>query len=574
MQHHEASKRELRGSIGLCSPRPGASEQATQATLSDLAGPDDAGGHELVDRLLQLGVRHHRLLRLLGVVLHVLEEHVDLRVVEDVLDLGVGHRVADLLLVHLSAAAGLLDLHDHLLAPVYALLVAGLDLETFLVGLQGLVVLLHEEVRGALAGVGLDELGVQLQALLQVLQGIRVRHQLRERGRSVGVDLGVLRVPLHALVVLGLGLDPLLLLEELVALFPVLLSLDGVHVALLLVLLLVPLDFPQGVPRRAVVVLGQGLVVVLDGLIVLFSLLVHGRHAVEDLRHLLEGGAARARGVHLVAPVEEVLADLNHLVVLPLAHLDEGRALVVVVRDVVRLLLDRLVVHLQGLLQLLLLVQLVALGLELVRLLLLRRALVGRRLVLLLLLLRRRRASIRGEPGLAHVAAGATLTHGADVDALHSHEDLEHAGVLVHHLHEHLLLHAGVAGPELQDHLQLLHQGRVLDVLRDLRVLRRGRRQRGRVHGHAHATATATATCAGDLVLGVGSLAEALLEGRVLGRQLEARLVGVDGVVVLPEEVLGQPLARVALGPVGLQLHALGAILKRLIVLLEGGVAG
>mmetsp|Transcript_89837 Transcript_89837/g.258958 ORF Transcript_89837/g.258958 Transcript_89837/m.258958 type:complete len:541 (-) Transcript_89837:218-1840(-) len=534
------------------------------------AGSDDAGGHELGDGLLQLDVRRHRLLGLCRVLLHLPEEHADLRVMQNVLDLGIRHGMLDLLLVDLLAAARLGDLGKDLLLALLALLALRVQGQAFVVRLQGLVVLLHEKVGRAFPGVRLHERGVQLEALVQVLQRVGVREELGESRGAVRVELGVLGVPLYSLVILGLGFNILLLLEELVALFSVLLRLRRVQVGFLLVLLLGALKLPKRVPGETVVVFHQGLVVHLDGLVELFPLLVHRGHSAVHLGHLLERRAARASTVDLIPSVDLVLQASKDLVVMLWAHLDPHRALVVVIRQVVGLLLDGLVIHLQGLLKLLLLVQLVALRLELIGLLLLGGAVIRRRLFLFRLLFSRRRLVLLLGPRPHLLGA-----HSVDIDALHGHDDLQDAGVLVHHLHEHLLSHRLITSPQLHQHLNLLHEVLVLHVLLDLRILRCGARQGGGVETAEQPAAGTTCTGAGasDSVLGVAGLLQPLLQHGVLRRQLKAGLVGVDGIVVLGQEELGKALPRVTLRPVRLQPHALGAVLQRLIVLLERCIA-
>mmetsp|Transcript_59672 Transcript_59672/g.194705 ORF Transcript_59672/g.194705 Transcript_59672/m.194705 type:complete len:577 (-) Transcript_59672:225-1955(-) len=541
-----------------------------------LARPDDARGVELVHGIHQFGVRHHRLLRLLRVLLQRLQEHLDLRVVHDLLNLRIGHCMADLFLIDL-AAIRLRDLHDDLLLAPLAFLVVWLDREALVVGLQGFVVLLHEEVGGTLPGIGLHECGIQPQALLDVLERIGMCHELSQGGRAIRVELGIRRVPLDRLVVLCLGVSILVPLEELVALLLVHLGLRWVEVALLLMLLLGALQLPEGISGLPVVVLCQGFVVHPNGRLEILPFLEDGRNPIEDLCHLLEGGAAWVGGVDLVAALDDVPERCERSVVVLGAHLDEDRTLVVDVREVVGLLLDSLVVHLESLLELLLLVELVALILEIVGLLLRRGAVVWRLFLLRLLLFGRRpgwRPALRRVPRRAlDVAVGA---HRGDVDALHGHDDLQDAGVLLHRLHEHLLLHGRVALPQLHHHGDLLHQVRVLHVLLDLWVLGRGSGQRSGVEVAEEAAAAAAAAAhpgARDLVLGVGGLLQALLERRVLWRELETGLVSVDCVVVLPQEVLGQALACVTFRPIRLQLHTLGAVLKCLIILRQRRIA-
>mmetsp|Transcript_4244 Transcript_4244/g.12397 ORF Transcript_4244/g.12397 Transcript_4244/m.12397 type:complete len:328 (+) Transcript_4244:227-1210(+) len=269
-----------------------------------LARADDASGHQLRHRLPELLVRHHGLLRLLGVLLHLLQEHVDLGVVQDLLDLGVRHRVRDLLLIHLAAPVGLLNGGQHLLPALRALVVVRVQFEACLVGLQGLVILFHEEVGSTLPRVRLHERRVQLQALVQVSQSVWVREQLRQCGCAIGVELGICWIPLDCLVVLTLSFSPFLLLEEVVALPAVLLGLVRVQVAFLLKLLLSPLELPQRVPRLPVVVLCQRLVVILNGLTEILLLLVNGCHPREHLRNLLEGRTTRVRTVDLISSVD------------------------------------------------------------------------------------------------------------------------------------------------------------------------------------------------------------------------------------------------------------------------------
>mmetsp|Transcript_86260 Transcript_86260/g.243040 ORF Transcript_86260/g.243040 Transcript_86260/m.243040 type:complete len:479 (-) Transcript_86260:224-1660(-) len=478
--------------------------------------------------------------------------------------------MADLLLIDLPAAARLGDLVDDLLLAVLALLVVRIDCEALIVGLHGLVVLLHEEVDNTLPGVGLHELGVQPQALLQVLERIGIRHQLREGGRAVGVHLGVDRVPLDALIVLSLGLNVLLLLEELVALLAVLLGLCGIDVRILVVLLLGPLELAQSIPGDPVVVLHQCPVVIIDGGIEVHLLLVDGGQTIQDLGHFFEGCAARVGAVDFVPPGDDIFQGLDRLVPILCSHLDPDSALVVHVEKLVGLLLDGLVVHLECLLELFLLVQVVALRLELVGLLLFGSALV-RRLLLFGFLLLRRRARGRGCRAAGRAAHLVCAGHRADVHALHRHDNLQDPGVRLHDLHQHLLLHARGRLTQLHDHLDLLHQLFVLHVSCNFRVLHCNCSEGGRVEGETtKATTTTTSTDAGTkhIVLGIAGLFQALLQRRILRCQLEAGLVGVDRVVIFLQEVLCKALASVALGPIRLQFHTLCAILQCLLVLL------
>mmetsp|Transcript_76943 Transcript_76943/g.243139 ORF Transcript_76943/g.243139 Transcript_76943/m.243139 type:complete len:407 (-) Transcript_76943:413-1633(-) len=405
--------------------------------------------------------------------------------------------MADLLLIDSVASADLCNLAHDLFAALLALLVAGVQLEALLESLEGLVVLLHEEVRGALSGVGLHERGVQLQALIEISQRIWVCQQVGEGCSSVGVELDVLRIPLDCLVVLRLGIRPVLGFEELVALLSMDLRLGRVHVALLLKFVPGPLTVPEGIPGVPVVILREGLLVKLDGFVVLLPLLVNGRHAGKDLCDLLERRPSWVRAIDLIPPLDEVLARLQDLVVVLFAHLDPHRTPVVVVSKVVRHLFHSLVIHLQRLLELLLLVQLIALGLELVRLLLLGSPAVRRRRRLLLpRLLGGRRG---GAPGSAQVL-GLRRAH---LDALHGHEDLKQALVLLQHLHEQRRIHLAAALAGLHDQVELLHELLVLQVLLDLGAPGCGHRQCAGVEASQKPSARARSW---DLVLGIHGL--------------------------------------------------------------------
>mmetsp|Transcript_75020 Transcript_75020/g.179059 ORF Transcript_75020/g.179059 Transcript_75020/m.179059 type:complete len:390 (-) Transcript_75020:639-1808(-) len=382
-----------------------------------LAGADDARCYELGHRFLELGVRHHLLLRFLRVVLHFLQEHIDLRVMQDLLDFWICHGMADLLFVHLCTSRGLANLRQDLVSALLALRVFRVQLQSLLVSLQRLVVFLHKEVRCSFPGIRFHEAGVQLEALIQVSKSIRIRQEFGQCGCPVGVHLCILGIAFEALVVLRLGLCIFLLLEELVALFSVLLGLCRVEVGLFLMLLLCPLALPQGVASAPIVVLGQRLVVHGNRIIILVLLLVNRSHPLENLGDLLEGCATRVRTVDLISSINEILAAFEDLVKVLCSHLNEDGIPVVVVCDVVGYDGDRLVVHLQGFLELLLFVQLVAFGLPVVRLFLLGRPeVLGRSLFLLRLLL------LLGSWRRLRFVEILTA-HGADIDALHGHEE-------------------------------------------------------------------------------------------------------------------------------------------------------
>merc|ERR1719163_2461355 len=109
------------------------------------AHAQNSSGHELRDGLLHLRILVQSLVRSLWVLLHLLQEHLDLWVVQNLLDLRIRHGVSHLLLINLAATAALLDLRQDLLAALEAFVVGRFDLQAVLVRLQSLVVLLHEE---------------------------------------------------------------------------------------------------------------------------------------------------------------------------------------------------------------------------------------------------------------------------------------------------------------------------------------------------------------------------------------------------------------------------------------------
>mmetsp|Transcript_51934 Transcript_51934/g.138447 ORF Transcript_51934/g.138447 Transcript_51934/m.138447 type:complete len:471 (-) Transcript_51934:247-1659(-) len=466
-----------------------------------------------------------------------------------------------LLLVNLSTPGSLGDLGDDLVPAPSALVVSRVRLETLLVGLKGLVILLHVEVGGALARVGLDERWVQFQALIQVAKSVRVGQQLREGGGSVRIQLRIRGVALDSLVVLPLRLGPVLFLEGLVSCLAVLLRLDGVKIRLLLPLLLRALEVSQSIPRGPVVVLRQRLLIQLDGCVELLAFLMDGGHAAEDLAHLLKGGASWIGAVYLVPSSDQVLAGLQHLIVVLLAHLNPHCALVVVIRDVVGHHLDSLRVLLQRLLELLALVQGIPLRLKLVGLLLLRcsEVLWRRRLFLLCLLHLWRGLRCAGR--LSEVVR----IHAAHVDALCGHYELQRPWILLHQTHDHLLLHLRIRGAHRHHCVHRLHEFLILHVLFDLWVSGCGCRQLGRVELQseptAHsASATGAWTCAWHIILRIHDLLETFLQRSVLWSKLQASFICLRGIVVLLQEILGQTLPRVPFCPVGLQLDALRTV--------------
>merc|ERR1719203_128118 len=58
----------------------------------------------------------------------------------------------------------------------------------------------------------------------------------------------------------------------------------------------------------------------------------------------------------------------------------------------------------------------------------------------------------------------------------------------------------------------------------------------------------------------------------ILRCQLQARLVCLYRILILHQEIFSKALSCVTLGPVRLELHALHAVLERLLVLLKRGV--
>lgn len=67
---------------------------------------------------------------------------------------------------------------------------------------------------------------------------------------------------------------------------------------------------------------------------------------------------------------------------------------------------------------------------------------------------------------------------------------------------------------------------------------------------------------------------ESLLELSVSGLDLQSCLINIVGLGVATQSEKGSGLATITLGPVRLQLNRLFAILKRLLIVLLGGVTG
>lgn len=109
--------------------------------------------------------------------------------------------MSDTLLVVLASTGLHLDLHHRLLLAVDEVLVARIEFETLIVGLQRLVVFLHHLVTGAFSRVGFDEFRVKFEALLGVLECGNEFHELDPGHAAVGVDGNALGITLEALVV-------------------------------------------------------------------------------------------------------------------------------------------------------------------------------------------------------------------------------------------------------------------------------------------------------------------------------------------------------------------------------------
>mmetsp|Transcript_48504 Transcript_48504/g.113543 ORF Transcript_48504/g.113543 Transcript_48504/m.113543 type:complete len:260 (-) Transcript_48504:543-1322(-) len=248
-----------------------------------------------------------------------------------------------------------------------------------------------------------------------------------------------------------------------------LLSFGCIKVRVLLELFLRSFHFAQGIASLSTVVLRERLVVHLNALIKLFLDLVHTSHTSVDFAHLLERRSTRVCSVDLVPAIQHILTQLENLVQALTAHLDPHRALVVVICQVVGLLLQGLVIHSDRLLELLLLIEFIALRLEFVRFLLLWSTVVwGRRLFFLLLW--HRRLGRGGWLVLVKIKVTAWSCC-LDVNALHRHDDLQDSWVLLHCLHHQRLTHLLVGVAHLADHLHLLHQSCILHVLLDLWIL-------------------------------------------------------------------------------------------------------
>mmetsp|Transcript_30337 Transcript_30337/g.72173 ORF Transcript_30337/g.72173 Transcript_30337/m.72173 type:complete len:622 (+) Transcript_30337:120-1985(+) len=521
---------------------------------------DDACADQLLDLGHDLGVAHV-LLCSLGVLLHVVEDLAHHRVREDALDLGVGHRPRLALLELVLRDVPLVHRIDLCNAPVEALLqlrVVRVDLEALLVRVHRLVVLLHDKLDVALAGVPLGKGGAELDALVGVLLGLGHRAELDVAGGAVGVVLVALGVhrgrPAHDRLRVALdGLGELLILEEGIALLLLLIGKVEVDVLLLLLLLQCLLGLVQPAEGVGVPVLQERLLVDLDGR--LHVALLHQRVGLPCHR----AGDQLVVRVHLPAAGDGLVAVLDALVVV--AHLIVDGGLVGEEADVRVIELEGRLVALDRLLKLLLLVVRVAPRLLLQRLLL--PALPGLLLVvqlrlgLRLRLGRRRRLRFRrwGFPlrrrSIAGVHDGNAEPHG---------ERLHDLGVLE------VLSEAARVLLEVAD---LLHEGGVRDEVAGLGA----RRELGEELGRAEHRADAPRSAARALLSRLLRRAEAILHCRVLRVELEPLLIGSHGLVVLLQAHVGRCNAGVPLGPVRLELHHLVCVLKRFLVLLQARLA-
>lgn len=253
----------------------------------------------------------------------------------------------------------------------------------------------------------------------------------------------------------------------------------------------------------------------------------------------------------------DVLAVLDARVVL--AHLELHGREVAHVREVLRVLLNRLRVALDGLRELLLLVELVA-------------ALLGRlrRLLLLALgelLLRQVLVhGLRGRRLLRRTAAAAAGgRHRERLVRVALVRVLGHVDVQAHELAEHRH-HARVRQVRVElgrvalDLLELGEQLGVAQERREARVRRHlvehlgAERVRERVEGRSGRRR----------LLSFANLLEPVEARRVAGLHREPALVGGDRVVVAAQRVQRRTLARVALGPVALERDAGVGVRERL----------
>mmetsp|Transcript_19087 Transcript_19087/g.44617 ORF Transcript_19087/g.44617 Transcript_19087/m.44617 type:complete len:352 (+) Transcript_19087:781-1836(+) len=342
-----------------------------------------------------------------------------------------------------------------------------------------------------------------------------------------------------------------------------LLSLCGINVRLLLGLLLGALQFPQGIAGVSAVVLGEGLVIHFNGVVELLLKLIDASLTAVNLAHLFKRCTTGVGRIDLVPTLQQIVAELEHLVKVLATHLNPNGAFVVIVSQIVGFFFNSLVVHLDCLCELLLLVELVALAFELIRLLLFRSAVVLRWRLFLLLLLGS--WSLGGWSWLILLKVELTSwAGGLHVNTLRSHDDLQNAWVLLHHLHHQGLLHLLVLATHAEDHVHLLHEALILHVLLNFGILCCGCGQLGWVHGEEAAASATTASgacpCTWQVVLCIHSFFQSFLEGGILGGDFQTLLVGLASIIVLLEEEFCQTFSRVAFDPIWLQTHTLCAI--------------
>lgn len=326
----------------------------------------------------------------------------------------------------------------------------------------------------------------------------------------------------------------------------------GIDVLLGLLLLAQLLDLEQLVPHLLDVVLDEALLERLHRLAVALQLGQHGALARQHLGllHVVLGDAL----------LEELLraGDLlqGELVVL---ELDVGRGLVVVVKRLVGVQLDRLLVEVERIVEVLLLELLISLVLAL-----LRRVLHVHLLWLRLLFLGWRRGRVFLLLGLLRLRLGLGLACIELVlELLGEVLDVLGTGLLLKHL-EHLLqarvlLHVDCRQLRvLHDGLQLAHEAGVLEEVLGLGVLHE--LEQGVEVGLVELRIGAL----GGLALG---RLEVLLEVCVGGIDLESLLVGIDGLVDAFEVEERAALALIASGPGGVHLDAGLCVLEGLVVL-------
>eukprot|EP01137_Pigoraptor_chileana_P016524 Opistho-2@73428 len=489
-------------------------------------------------------------------LLHLLKDLPHDGVLHNFLDLGVMHRTLGALL------RGFASLLNGLEAPEAALLglfVAGLNAQRCLVSLEGLVVLLKKELNRTAASVALHKLGVAFEALLAVLEAERVFHQLRVARGAVAIHTRILGIPLDGLRVVLDGAHKIALLKELVALLTLLCGLFGIDVVLQPLLLQLLLKLLNTLENFGCAMLRKALAEVGEGLVQLVLLQIGIPHARIRLCNVSVVGLVLAPNLNGLLAVSNAFGVVTSL--------EKHRCPVRVECHVSRIECNRRIVVLDGLLKRLAFVCVVSeifllqsLLLQLVFLRQWARSLLRLAAGFLLLCLLFSLLLALCLTLLLRTLPLAIDIHwvvcGLRVNAHQSTNHCEHAAVL--EMHSKLLRVA----------LQLVDK--VHKVFLGEKFCGRWIRREFCKH-IALEHVSKQSIRPGPRILAEHALCifKASLQLRILRLDLESPLVGLGGVLIPPKEGKGSALARVSLGPVGLQAHSLVRIIESIFILLQ-----